>query len=378
MKKKYSLWLVVVLCAVCAAAASAGTLAAVLRLEKSRTTAFDEKIDGVRSIISGSYVGETDWAAVADGAAEGMIEALGDRWSYYMTAEEYESYKQFSTNTASGIGVTVSADEGSGGFLIESVTEDSPAQRAGAQAGQIIVSAAGEDVRGMKTTELRSIIATQEGEFPLVVLNPDGSETTLTVSTEVIYTNPVSHELLDGDIGYVRIKNFELGAAENAEKAVEALMAEGAKSLLFDVRSNPGGRLDELIGLLDYLLPEGDIFISIGRDGDEKVYTSDSSCISMPMAALINADSYSAAEFFAAVLREYGAAVIVGEPSTGKGRSQVTYELADGSAVHISTRRYLTPRRVDLSEAGGLVPDIEVQPSTDSDAQLEEAIKYLS
>ena len=378
MKKKCPIWCVIVLCAVCAAAASAGTLAAVLRLEKSRTTAIDEKIDVVQSIISGSYVGETDWTAVADGAAEGMIDALGDRWSYYMTAEEYESYKQFSTNTASGIGVTVSADENSGGFLIESVVEDSPAERAGAQTGQIIISAAGEDVRGMKTTELRSIIAAQEGEFLLTVLNPDGSEMTLTVSTDVIYTNPVAYELLDGDIGYVRIKNFELGAAENAEKSIEALTAGGARSLIFDVRSNPGGRLDELIELLDYILPEGDIFVSIGRGGDEKVYTSDESCISLPMAVLINADSYSAAEFFAAALSEYDAAVTVGEPSTGKGRSQVTYELPDGSAVHISTRRYLTPNRVDLSEAGGLVPDIEIELSPDSDTQLEEAIKYLS
>lgn len=378
MKKRISIWGVIVLCVLCAGAASAGTLAAVLRLEKSRTTALDEKIAGVQSIISGSYVGETDWNSVADGAAEGMIDALGDRWSYYMTAEEYESYKQFSTNTASGIGVTVSVDKDSGGFLIESVVEDSPAEGAGARAGQIIISAAGEDVRGLETTELRRIIAAQEGEFPLTVVNPDGSEETLTVSTDVIYSSPVKYTLLDGGVGYVRIKNFELGAAENAEKAIEALIAAGADSLIFDVRSNPGGRLDELIELLDYILPEGDIFVSIGRSGDEKVYTSDADCISLPMAALINAESYSAAEFFAAALQEYHAAVIVGEASTGKGRSQVTYELPDGSAVHISTRRYLTPSRADLSETGGLVPDVEIAMSPDSDTQLEEAAKYLS
>lgn len=378
MKKRISIWGVIVLCVLCAGAASAGTLAAVLRLEKSRTTALDEKIAGVQSIISGSYVGETDWDSVADGAAEGMIDALGDRWSYYMTAEEYESYKQFSTNTASGIGVTVSVDEDSGGFLIESVVEDSPAEGAGARAGQIIISAAGEDVRGLETTELRRIIAAQEGEFPLTVVNPDGSEETLTVSTDVIYSSPVKYTLLDGGVGYVRIKNFELGAAENAEKAIEALIAAGADSLIFDVRSNPGGRLDELIELLDYILPEGDIFVSIGRGGDEKVYTSDADCISLPMAALINAESYSAAEFFAAALQEYHAAVVVGEASTGKGRSQVTYELPDGSAVHISTRRYLTPSRVDLSKTGGLVPDVEIAMSPDSDTQLEEAAKYLS
>ena len=172
---------------------------------------------------------------------------------------------------------------------------------------------------------------------------------------------PVTFELLaDGTTGYVAITNFREGAAQNAIDAVEELMSQGAERLIFDVRDDPGGQLTELIELLDYLLPEGDIFIRSDKYGNETIEVSDADCVDLPMAVLVNADSYSAAEFFAAALREFDWAIIVGEATTGKSRSQVTIRLNDGSAVHISTYRYLTPNRVDLYEAGGLTPDLEI------------------
>jgi carboxyl-terminal processing protease len=335
------------------------------------------KVNTVRRIIDSRYVGDTDWTDIAEGAADGMIEALGDRWSYYMTASEYSAYTDRVTNTSNGIGVTIKEDEATGGFEIISVTADSPAEAAGLVPGQIIVSAAGVSTDGMSASQLRELILAQDGDFTLEVL--DGEERiSLTIRTDSFYASPVQYRLLDGEIGYIRIANFEQGAAENAVAAIKALEEQGMRALIFDVRSNPGGRLSELIDLLDYILPEGEIFISVDRDGSEKVYTSDEDCISFPMAVLINENTYSAAEFFAAALREYDYAAIVGQASTGKGRSQETFSLSDGSAVHISTRRYLTPNRVDLSEQGGLIPDISVEIGTNGDNQLLEATKYLS
>jgi carboxyl-terminal processing protease len=167
--------------------------------------------------------------------------------------------------------------------------------------------------------------------------------------------------MLEDNVGYVAITNFRQGAASDAIEAIEALLEQGATSLVLDVRSNPGGQVTELVELLDYLLPEGDIFIRADKKGREVVEVSDEECLDMPMAVLVNGDSYSAAEYFAAALREYNWATVVGEATTGKARSQVTIPLWDGGAVHLSKYTYLTPQRQDLYEAGGLVPDVEIE-----------------
>ena len=135
--------------------------------------------------------------------------------------------------------------------------------------------------------------------------------------------------------------------------------------------------MSELTTLLDYLLPSGTIFISVDESGNQTPTESDSVCLDMPMAVLVNADTYSAAEFFAAALQEYNWADIIGERTTGKGRSQQTIELSDGSAVHISTAKYLTPLGVDLSEQGGIVPDQEIALTAKADTQLNAAISAV-
>ena len=183
--------------------------------------------------------------------------------------------------------------------------------------------------------------------------------------------------MINGNVGYIRIANFESGAAQSSISAIESLLTAGAEYFVFDVRTNPGGLLSELTTLLDYLLPGVDIFVSVDKSGEETVVTSNNVCLDMDMCVLVNADSYSAAEFFAAALQEYGWATIVGEHTTGKGRSQQTFELSDGSALHLSTAKYLTPKRVDLSEQGGVAPDIEVALSGNTDSQLDEAVSQL-
>lgn len=335
------------------------------------------KTNLIRGIIANQYIGEIDWETMETDVAKTMIDEVGDRWSYYMTQEEYESYSAYSNNTSFGIGVTVTLDVETEGFLIDSVTKGSPADEAGIVAGQIIIAVEGQSVIGKDTSELRSLMQAQEGKFELSLLS-GGEGITAAVYLTNIFKDPVSYEMKENNVGYIRIENFETGAASGAQKAIEDLGSEGAASLIFDVRSNPGGKLSELIDLLDYILPEGDIFISVSKNGRQAVSTSDAACIDYPIVVLLDANSYSAAEFFAAALSEYGYAALIGEQSTGKGRSQSTFELYDGSAVHISTKRYLTPNGIDLSEQGGLTPDIEIALDGANDTQLEEAIKYLS
>lgn len=331
----------------------------------------------IEKIIDDNYIGDADYNELYNAAAAAMVKSIGDKWSYFMSAEEYEAYKLSSSNEYSGIGVSVKVNS-SGEFEVFSVEESSPAANAGIAVGDIITAIDGEDVSDKTLEDVSLLIRSKVNkDFPMT-LESSGDTKTVTVACEIIYKNPVSSRLLDGNIGYIKISNFEAGSSENTKKAIEQLLQTGATSFIFDVRNNPGGMLTELVDLLDYILPEGDLFISVDKSGKETVQTSDKVSLKNKMIVLVNGNSYSAAEFFAAALQEYNWATVVGEQTTGKARSQITLELSDGSAVHISTHKYLTPNRVDLAEAGGVTPDIAVaQDDEKTDKQLETAINAL-
>ena len=318
------------------------------------------KYGAALGVIHQNYVGDAEPAEITDRALEAALAALDDRWSYYMDQESYAAYQEAAANRYQGIGVTISKDGETGGFRIVAITKEGPAQAAGLVEGDIILAVDGIDVTAGEMEDIKALIQADYGGAAVVtVLRADGTKTDFTVSCEVIYDTPVAWSMLDGDVGYVRIENFRAGAAGDAIDAVESLREQGAERLVFDVRNNPGGQVSELVELLDYLLPEGDIFIRADRRGREIVERSDADCVELPMAVLINGQSYSAAEYFAAALREYDCAVLVGEATSGKARSQVTIPLFDKSALHLSRYTYLTPERIDLYEAGGLTPDVE-------------------
>ena len=192
-------------------------------------------------------------------------------------------------------------------------------------------------------------------------------------------------------IGYIRINNFNSRCADETIALFEQLEKQGAQAMIFDVRFNPGGYKDEMVKVLDFLLPEGVLFRSEDSTGYTWEDTSDADCKTMPMVVLMNGESYSAAEFFAAALKEYDYAVTVGQPTTGKGYFQSTFTLSDGSAVNLSIGKYYTPNGVSLAEVGGLVPDVTVEVDEETmakiyaktlpdeeDAQLQAAIAQLT
>ena len=326
------------------------------------------------SVLDRVYIGDADTEAVSELVYDTMVHSLGDRWSYYMTADEYKQYQQIQSNQYSGIGVSLQKDER--GWLIVNVEEDSPAAKAGIEANTYLAFVNGIDVSQMESTEIAAMMREDPENITVETEDMEGVRHSYSVVIEVIYSNPVSYEMKDGKIGYIQIENFDETCAEKTIEAIEALIAQEADALVFDVRNNGGGFVNELCDLLDYLLPEGDIFVSVDMKGKEKVTQSDKSCVELPMAVLVNENSYSAAEFFAAALREYDAATVVGWQTSGKNRSQTNVILVDGSAVHISSKRYLTPNRVDLTEQGGLTPDIILEYG-ENDAQLEAALELF-
>ena len=369
--KKFKLTHLIIVCLIVAALTAGATYALTIGGIGSKQYFDDAKAYvEIEKIINENYIGSADDDTLFNAAASAMVRSIDDKWSYYMSPEEYAAYKLTSSNEYAGIGISVKQND-SGDFEIFSVDSETPAEAAGLTAGQLIVSVDGQPVADMTLSEMQELIRSKlNKDFPMVVSDKKGNEVSVTVACEIIYKDPVSSRMLDGNIGYIKIANFEAGSSEGTINAIERLAAEGATSFIFDVRNNPGGLLSELVSLLDYLLPDGDLFISVDKQGNETVKTSDKICLSSKMAVLVNANTYSAAEFFAAALQEYDWATIVGEHTTGKARSQITLELSNGGAVHISTHKYLTPDRVDLSEVGGIKPDIEAV-NTNEDPQIQ-------
>jgi len=202
------------------------------------------------------------------------------------------------------------------------------------------------------------MVAGEAGTKLTVQILRDGQTLDFTLTRATIQVQVATAQMLENNIGLVTIRNFNDKCAQESIEAIDALVEQGAQKLIFDVRNNPGGYLHELKKVLDHLLPEGVIYRSVDYAGVELVEYSEESCIQLPMAVLINGESYSAAEFFAAALEEYDWAVTVGQPSCGKGYFQNTYNFSDGSAVGLSVGKYFTPKGVSLAEVGGLVPQI--------------------
>ncbi len=344
-----------------AALAAAVTLAVFCRGEDGPS-----KLDQLESLIEERFIGEADLTALEDAAADAMVNATGDRWSYYIPASEYQTYQEQMANAYVGVGITIQTAEEDAGFVVMAVNASGPAAEAGMQVNDLLIEVGGQDVRGMSVSEVRNLVRGEEGTFVDMTVMRKGEHMTLSVERRQVQTPVAEYEMLGDGIGLVTIANFDSRCAEETIAAVKSLMEQGAQALLFDVRYNPGGYKDELVKVLDYLLPEGPLFRSEDYLGRVTVDQSDADCVGLPMAVLVNGSSYSAAEFFAAALREYGVAEIIGEPTVGKGYFQQTYKLPDGSAVGLSVGKYSTPNGVSLAEAGGLTPDRVVEVDEDT------------
>lgn len=348
-----------------AAAASAVTVTVLTLAQPAEEY---RKLDQLVEIIDQVYVGESDKAAMEDAAAAAMVDSLGDRWSYYMTKADYAAYMEQMTNSYVGVGMIVQLNE-EGYVTILRVEDGGPAKEAGVLAGDTLIAVDGQNIKDLDINETKNRVRGEEGTKVSLTVLREGKELTLEVERRLVETQVAKGRMLEGKVGLVTIVNFDSRCADETIAVIESLLEQGAEALIFDVRNNPGGYKDELVAILDYLLPEGPLFRSVMYDGTEEVDKSDEKHLEIPMAVLANGNSYSAAEFFAAALMEYDAAVFVGQPTTGKGRFQTSYLLADGSAVNISIGTYTTPNGVDLTDVG-LTPDVPVEVDLETEMQI--------
>lgn len=325
------------------------------------------KLEQLQDLLLERYINGADATALEDAAAHAMVGALGDRWSYYISAADYAAYVEQKNNAYVGIGVTISASET--GYTILKVAEGGPAEEAGILAGDIIVAVDGTSVVGMPIDDGKALVKGEVGSKVEITVLREQKTLTFSVERRTVKTVVATAQMLEGNIGLVTIENFNTNCFNESKAAVQSLLDQGAEALIFDVRYNGGGYSNEMVKLLDYLLPEGDLFRTLDYRGKEAVDTSNASCVELPMAVLVNGSSYSAAEFFAAALREYEWAVVVGEATSGKGHFQVTYQLNDGSAVGLSIGKYFTPKGLCL-EGVGITPDIVVEVDAATAAEI--------
>ena len=324
------------------------------------------KLDQLADLIEERFIGEADRTAMEDAAAAAMVGSLGDEWSYYIPASQYRSHVEQMNNAYVGIGVTIIVQEDVEGFQVTKVNEGGPAEEAGILPGDVIVAIEGQSTAGMDTTTAASLVKGEENTPVVLTIRRESEVFDVTAIRRQVQTPVATGQMLESGIGLITIVNFDARCFDETKAAIKALMGEGADALIFDVRNNPGGYKHELVDLLDYLLPEGPLFRAEDYKGNVSVDESDADCLQIPMAVLVNGSSYSAAEFFAAALSEYEAAVVVGEQTYGKGYFQTTIQLKDGSAVGLSVGKYTTPKGESLAGVG-ITPDIVVEVDEETD-----------
>ena len=331
------------------------------------------KLDQLADLIEERFIGESDRTAMEDAAAAAMVDSLGDEWSYYIPAAAYQSHVERMNNAYVGVGITITVREDETGVDVLKVNVGGPADEAGMLPGDVIIAVDGAETAGLTISELSVLIKGEANtQLRLTVLRGQERKE-FTVTRKTFQTPVATAQMLEGNIGLITIENCDERCAQETIAAIEELTAQGAQALIFDVRNNPGGYKTEMLEVLDYLLPEGPLFRSENYQGKESVEYSDEKHLDIPMAVLVNLSSYSAAEFFAAALEEYDAAITVGEKTFGKGYFQNTIPLPDGSAINISVGKYTTPNGVSL-DGVGLTPRISVPVDEQTAAKIKAGI----
>ncbi len=365
-KKRLSVAACIVICAIFCAVTFVGTHSALtvkykqdLNSQKAVASEEEAKLRDIFSIIETGYLRDFDKSVLWERVYAALVEGLSDKYSAYMTADEYSEYTSGDNGNFVGIGVYCAYDSQEGGLYISTVFPDSPAEKAGMKQGDVITAVNGVSFTDENNASLADSISGDEGTEVLLTVKSSGRISRRVLTRQKVSSNNVLYERFDR-VAYIKIVSFsDMTVSEEFGAAIKKAKQDGCKSFLFDVRNNPGGFLDEICAVLDILLPEGVIINIVDKNGNTSQKTSDASCIDAPMAVLCNENTASAAELFTKALMDYNMAQSVGETTLGKGTVQITKILPDGSAVRISSYYYNPPCNVSY-DGVGIEPDHKV------------------
>lgn len=343
---------------------------------------FDEKLNKVKKCIATYYLNETDESVLVDGAFKGIMQALDDPYSVYYTADEYESVTKSTDGEYDGIGVVITEDD-DGNIVVKGVYDDTPAKKAGILENDILLKVNDEDFSGKTSSDIVAYIKSiEEGEFT-VTLRRGKDVMDVSVYKETIEKPTVESEMLEGNIGYIKLSEFDGVSTNQFSAALNELKESGMRSLIIDLRNNPGGRLDVVCELLDLFVEKDKTLVyTKDKNGDgEKHYAKyDATVKDIPICVLVNENSASASEVFTGVMKDYGVGTIIGKKTFGKGIVQQIMDLHDGSAIKLTVSKYYLPNDENI-HGEGISPDIEVaddENTADIDEQLDKAIEYIT
>lgn len=328
--------------------------------EMTEEESFNEDVEFMKKVaafVKDNYLYDVSYDEVLEGLYKGMFEGLDD-YSVFFTADEYKEFTTDMSGEFTGVGIQIINE----GDFIRVVTplHDSPAEKAGIMAKDIIRYVDGVDIKGYTTDEAAQIIRGPVGTTVILGIERDGDTIYFPVIRGNIVISSVFSEIMDDNIGYLKITQFNSNTLQLIAKQMVPFMDAGVDKLVIDLRNNPGGSLSEVLQTLDLFIPEGPLAYVIKANGEEKEYSSSLQVQNFQLAVLVNEGSASASEIFAGAVQDRDAGTVIGTKTFGKGVVQTLYPLKDGSAMKLTTAEYLTAGRNHVHGIG-ITPDIIIE-----------------
>lgn len=336
------------------------------------------KLNAIDSVLESFYFGDVDDETAKDNIYKAYLSSYGDKYTMYYTADEYKALKESTNGKFYGIGAVCQLS-GEGGVLLVDVYDNGAGYQAGLRSGDRVVNVDGRDITDMELSSAVALIKGDKGTSVTLEVIRGTERLTFSAVRDAVEAKTVSYTLLDNNIGYLSISQFEEVTTKQFKAAVEDLQSQGMKGLVIDIRNNPGGLLDTVVGMLKYMLPDGLIVYTEDKQGNRKEYKGqDNDEFNLPLAVIVNGNSASASEIFAGAIQDYGKGTIIGTQTYGKGIVQTVKPLTDGSAIKFTIAKYFTPKGQDI-HGKGVTPDMVVEYDTDADVdtQLDTAIKNV-
>lgn len=341
-----------------------------------------------RSELEKKYIGEINDEELIEGAVKGYVDALGDPYTTYYTKKEMKTIMEETNGNFVGIGVYMTKDLEKNAILIIKPIENSPAEKAGILPGDLITKVDDVEYTGDKLEEASNKIRGEEGTKVKLEIYRNGETKTFELTRTKVVVSHVTTKVLNNDIGYIAISDFEGECASEFETKYKQLEKQGIKKLIIDIRNNGGGIVDEALKIANMLVDKDSTLLITKDKSDKEEVTkaTEKPIINIPTVVLVNEYSASASEILAGALKDNGKATLVGTKTYGKGIIQELHQLSDGSGLKITVSEYYTPNHNAIHKIG-ITPDVEVDLSEDvkqqttiqekDDNQLQKAIEIL-
>ncbi len=344
-----------------------------------------QKVNVLKQLIDQHYykADEVTDEQLEEGIYKGLLESLDDPYSVYYTPDEVEKLNETISGTYTGIGAYVSRDASTGYPKIAGVISGAPAEKAGLQTDDLLLEADGESLQDLDLDMAVSRIKGEKGTTVHLTISRDGKKLEMDVTRDEVHSETAAGRMLGDGIGYLQIAEFDDVTSDQFTEELEKLQDQGMKGLVLDLRNNPGGTVDAVTSIAQYLIPEGLVFYMQYPDGSRKDYKADGTdWINLPIAVLVNGNSASASEILSSAIQDSGAGTIIGTQTYGKGVVQTVYSLQDGTEVKLTISEYFTRNGHEINKIG-VTPDQEVEfdskeyRKSGTDNQLETAVETI-